>query len=288
MWFKVDDNLMSSDKVLSIPRRDGRRMAALGLWTAAGSWSAKKERDGYVPEFMVEELGAGQEQADDLVAAGLWDALDDGYQFHNWAKYQPTRDALEAKREATRQRVAAWRERKGGGVANNVDNTVSNDDERERNGVTNDAVTLPPNPTRTRPDPNPVTPTGVTSQHAPETGAAVEQPRHDVEQLLDLLDEQIARNGAKLPGRNKTNRDAMRLMLDRDGRSFDDVRGAILWCQQHEFWRSNILSAAKLREQFDTLRMQAQRGSGSGQQRPTRMDRADDMIDELERMEQGR
>ena len=56
MWFKVDDNLMSSDKVLSIPRRDGRRMAALGLWTAAGSWSAKKERDGYVPEFMVEEL----------------------------------------------------------------------------------------------------------------------------------------------------------------------------------------------------------------------------------------
>jgi hypothetical protein len=52
-------------------------------------------------------------------------------------------------------------------------------------------------------------------------------------------------------------------MLDRDGRTEQEVHGAIEWCQGDEFWRANILSLPKLREKYDQLRLQAQRRSGS-------------------------
>lgn len=87
-----------------------------------------------------------------------------------------------------------------------------------------------------------------------------DETRPDVERLLDLLDFELVLNGVKrLPARNKKNRDAIRLMIDRDGISEQDIAGAIRWCQADEFWRGNILSASKLREKYETLRAQASR-----------------------------
>ena len=83
--------------------------------------------------------------------------------------------------------------------------------------------------------------------------------RPEIDEILDLLDSEIVRNGGKRPSRTKRNRDAVRLMLDRDGRTAAQIQNAILWCQADEFWRSNILSASKLREQYDRLRLAAQR-----------------------------
>jgi len=60
-------------------------------------------------------------------------------------------------------------------------------------------------------------------------------------------------------------------MLDRDGRTEQQVMGAINWCQTDDFWRSNILSMPKLREKYDQLRLQAERQRGRG--RPTTADR---------------
>jgi len=45
-------------------------------------------------------------------------------------------------------------------------------------------------------------------------------------------------------------------MLRLDGRSVEDSRAVIDFAQKSSFWRSNILSGAKLREKFDTLYMQ--------------------------------
>ena len=87
-------------------------------------------------------------------------------------------------------------------------------------------------------------------------------PRHDVEELLDLLDAEIEANGGRKPNRTKKNHDAIRLMLDRDNIPASDIAGAIRWCQADEFWRSNILSASKLRDKYDTLRAQARRKQG--------------------------
>jgi hypothetical protein len=52
--------------------------------------------------------------------------------------------------------------------------------------------------------------------------------------------------------------DAARLLLDRDGRTVEDVERVIDWCQQDEFWRSNVLSMPTLREKFTQLWLKMQ------------------------------
>lgn len=88
---------------------------------------------------------------------------------------------------------------------------------------------------------------------------AVAATRPEIDELLDLLDSEIIRNGGKAPNRTKKNRDAVRLMLDRDGYSAEQIARAIQWCQADEFWRSNILSASKLRQKYEQLRLAAMR-----------------------------
>lgn len=89
-------------------------------------------------------------------------------------------------------------------------------------------------------------------------------PRDDVERICIRLADRIEGNGSKRPAVTKGWRDAARLMLDRDGRTEEQVRAAIDWCQDHEFWRSNILSLPKLRDKYDQLRLQAGRESPRG------------------------
>lgn len=100
---------------------------------------------------------------------------------------------------------------------------------------------------------------GTEEQGNSSSAIADATPRPDVEALLDLLDSEIEANGGRKPKRTKKNEDAIRLMLDRDKIPAEDIAGAIRWCQADEFWRSNILSASKLREKYDTLRAQARR-----------------------------
>lgn len=108
-WFKVDDGLHSSRKVLSIPRNI--RLQAIGLWALAGSWVAKELTDGHVPDFVVSELGGTQKLVDALVKAGLWKEVPDGHDFHDWLGYQPSRAQVMEIREkdAERKREARGR-----------------------------------------------------------------------------------------------------------------------------------------------------------------------------------
>lgn len=100
---------------------------------------------------------------------------------------------------------------------------------------------------------------------APSTSLAlVADERDDVLRLCDHLADRIEANGSNRPTIGKGWHDAARLMLDRDGRTEQEVHGAIDWCQGDEFWRSNILSMPKLREKYDQLRLQAQRQGRAG------------------------
>jgi len=118
-WFRVDDTFHSSRKVKAIPR--GQRLAAIGLWTLAGTWSAQEEQDGKVPAYIVEDF-AGERAATELVKVGLWDKTDEGFRFHDWTDYQPTRAQLEERREKERQRIAEKRAKRTD-VASNTDAT---------------------------------------------------------------------------------------------------------------------------------------------------------------------
>lgn len=89
--------------------------------------------------------------------------------------------------------------------------------------------------------------------------------RPDVDRLCTHLADRIEANGCKRPAVNQKWRDAARLMLDADGRTEEGAHKAIDWCQDHEFWRANILSMPKLREKYDQLSMQARRNPGKKQ-----------------------
>lgn len=85
-----------------------------------------------------------------------------------------------------------------------------------------------------------------------------EPPREDVEKLCAHLADRIEANGSKRPNIGKQWRDAARLLLDTDKRTEAQVHRAIDWCQDNQWWRSRVMSMAKLREKYDTLRMQAE------------------------------
>lgn len=87
----------------------------------------------------------------------------------------------------------------------------------------------------------------------PTTGA------QHAERLCILLADLIEANGSKRPAVTKRWLDACRLLIDADGRSPENVEGAIRWSQADEFWKGNIESMPTLRRQFDRLRLAAER-----------------------------
>jgi hypothetical protein len=120
-WFKVDDGFWRHAKV----RRIGKdkvvveaRVAAVGLWTLAGDWSADNEEDGFVPDETVATWDPKHKLAALLVRVGLWRRGEahgePGYQFHQWDQRQPTKAEKEVEREAWRVKKAAQRARERG------------------------------------------------------------------------------------------------------------------------------------------------------------------------------
>lgn len=105
-WFNVDDGFSNSKPVLRIPRR--YRCTAIGLWTLAGSWSAKELTDGFIPDHTLEEFASNASIAGHLVKAGLWSKVSGGWQFEGWEKWQKTKEQVLAFRatEAERKRNA--------------------------------------------------------------------------------------------------------------------------------------------------------------------------------------
>lgn len=106
-WFKVDDALAFHVKVITAGN------AAMGLWVRAGSWCAQQLTDGHVPANIVRTFGASSEDVQALCAVGLWHEVEDGYQFHDWGEYQPTREKVLQDREEARKRMADLRKRSG-------------------------------------------------------------------------------------------------------------------------------------------------------------------------------
>lgn len=160
VWFKVDDGLPTSKKILSIPRRD--RLAAVGLWTLSGAWSSKELTNGVIPEYMVAELGGTQRVAETLVTAALWSRTSTGYQFYAWEEHNPAKADVIAKREKNAEKLRNWRSR----------NQDSNPDVTEGvTGLQNGSdVVRNPAPDPTRPVPTLLS-TSVIASDAPSRGS---------------------------------------------------------------------------------------------------------------------
>ena len=84
----------------------------------------------------------------------------------------------------------------------------------------------------------------------------------EVIELSNLLADLIEANGIKRP----TVTDNWHLEIERlnrlDGYSYEQIEKTIRWVQQDSFWRSNVLSPAKLRKQFGALQLKSNSTSG--------------------------
>jgi hypothetical protein len=107
--FNVDLDFADSKEVMSIPRR--HRLAAVGLWTLCGTWSAKKLQDGYVSAEVLKMYGATRPVVESLIASTLWKPADAGaVWFTNWPRWQRTRDEVASYRQSEAARKKAARD----------------------------------------------------------------------------------------------------------------------------------------------------------------------------------
>lgn len=252
-WFKVDDKLWGHPKWLATPPR------ARALWITAGSWCAAQEQDGKVPEHVLPMLGASKADARALVAAGLWEDGENGWVFHGWAEFQPTRAQQEEKREAARERMRKARERRANESENEPDSSegVRANSERTSRGVRS---------TPTRPDPTP-SPNGegtALSSGADAPDGEAFSP--DVERLCQELAGLVRANGHKATVGAQWRRQC-RLLIDADGWTPEQIVWVMRWATSDPFWSANIRSMPKLREKFTELKARALAARDGGPQR---------------------
>lgn len=131
-WFYVDDGFSDSKPVMSLPTTPVRvpmRIAAVGAWVLGGSWSAKEELDGYIPHAKLRSLLVPRSVAAALCSPGSLDAAlccpdTDGILVKNWAKWQPTKAELVAKRKREAEKKRNQR-RRGRNFVTGIDDQVS-------------------------------------------------------------------------------------------------------------------------------------------------------------------
>lgn len=120
--------------------------------------------------------------------------------------------------------------------------------------------TLPTEPSLNQSS-EPVMEPGGETAAAPLSGEVVEvEPaRDDVTAVCQIVSEHVyAVTGERVLWGKRWETQA-RLMLDRDGRTVDEVRALMAWVTASSFWSPNILSVPKLREKWPTLVGQARR-----------------------------
>lgn len=108
-WFKVDDTLHGHPKA----RRAG--LSAMGMWVLAGSYCAAYATEGFISEQWVVSFPKGRSLAVELVVVGLWLPAEkdgeNGWEFHDWLQYQPSKAEIEADRAMSAARQKRWRQK---------------------------------------------------------------------------------------------------------------------------------------------------------------------------------
>ena len=275
LWIEVHSRLRRDPKLkrfcrkLEIPRPHG-----LGLLVDLWLWAAEQQ----IPEGNIStlhradiaaEIDWPQERAD-----ALWEALTatgpvtqehpkgepgfvlEGGRIHKWEEFRLAYEHGQVKREEqrdkVRKRVERFRQR-----------------QRNRNLTGNDQVTgcnTPTRPYQTIPDQTIEKGRESGEEGSQETGE--EATADNQTRLARYLRSLIIRNdpGARVPKDGTKAWSTWILEAERilriDKRPVEEVRAVILWSQNDDFWRGNILSIPTLRKKFTQLKLQSSRGTG--------------------------
>jgi hypothetical protein len=217
--------------------------AAEVLFCRALAHSGFTESKGRIDKTVLPLLvpSRAQARAEALVREGLW--LDEGthYLIRSWDKWQDEHDAAAVRKAQDRERKRRKRAEDRGRASGDMSAGQSAD--------------VPPDTSEPRPESPPLDREGE-GETERTSGQPAAPPRLDVEQVCSAVVSAEAAKGSKKPLVTEAWRTQARLMLDADKRELAEVLNVIEWTRDHQFWRANVRSVPKLREQFDTLRLQ--------------------------------
>jgi hypothetical protein len=93
-WVKLDDSMPEHPKIAVLGH------AAFHLHIEGLCYAARNLSDGYIPAPVAKRMFTGAHKAAaELVARGVWDAAEGGYQIHDYLDYQPSKEKVLALRE---------------------------------------------------------------------------------------------------------------------------------------------------------------------------------------------
>lgn len=118
VWIKLHVEIRSNPKLLSVDAE------SRWLWVCGLVYAKEYQTDGDLPTVALPNIGGGLSDihaaAERLVAAGLWERTSNGYTVgrEKWARYQLTKEAVAAARQAKKEAQAKWlAEKKAAGNA---------------------------------------------------------------------------------------------------------------------------------------------------------------------------
>ena len=241
-WLRLYTDFVYSRKVCRLPEKMQARLVKLWCLHQAGHLVGASTAD-LAYELRLPEREV-QETLRVLTEAGF---LDPDGRPHNWDKRQFASDNTTARTRAHRERSRERseepdgersRERSGNVRGNGQNRTEQNRAEQSPHVAPAGAPCTPPSRTRKG------------------RGAIIPAEAVRLAELLsDLIRERDPRARVDLPGWAAEIDKLQRL----DGRPWPEIERIIRWCQANDFWRANILSGKKLRQQFTQLLAQANR-----------------------------
>jgi hypothetical protein len=224
---EFDNHAPENPKLVRISDR------AFRLWFHACCYCNRNLTDGRVPAALIAGLShtANRRTPEELVQAGLLKRDGDDYLVHDYLGHNPSRAEVDRERRRSRERTANWRAKQP------LDTPDVTRHERRTNGVRDAYVTI--------------------SDKEKDVKGSRELETATAKTLLvcDTLSAQIRERDpqAKFDPRSERTLREARLLLERDGRTVEQVAEVLAWLRTDTFWSTVILSTAKLREKFTQL-----------------------------------
>lgn len=234
IFFKLHNGMPEHPKIISLS--DEAFRALVTLWC----WSHRNQTDGTVAPAVAVRV-AGATAVAELHASEMLEDVDGTYYLHDYLEHQESKAEIKASRETKRRSGAQ------GGMAaarKRLEQQLLQQEQQQplqQNG------------------------SEVSADKDEDKDEDQSSARADVRDLCDALSEALTHNGVKHTV-GKRWHTAARLILDSDGRPLDEVIEVIDYATTDDFWRPNILSMTKLREKYDTLRLQMRRAPAMSNQ----------------------
>lgn len=101
-WFRMDNDFFHHRKIIDLPK-DAKLLHVAAIAHASGNLTDGKLTAGDL-RVITALVQVNAKHAQTLIQAGLWDAIEGGYQIHDYLEYQQSADKVRAEREAAKNR----------------------------------------------------------------------------------------------------------------------------------------------------------------------------------------